>query len=68
MVEKAVIDAQVLFYFHYNYKKVPPMLRELKQQVINGEITVIIPTIAIALFTLVVFAVHPPAKFRRQSR
>ena len=48
MVEKAVIDAQVLFYFHYNYKKVPLMLRELKQQVINGELTVIIPTIAIS--------------------
>ena len=48
MVEKAVIDAQVLFYFHYNYKKIPMMLKELKQQVINGEITVIIPTIAIS--------------------
>ena len=48
MVEKAVIDAQVLFYFHYNYEKVPLMLRELKQKVINGEISVIIPTIAIS--------------------
>ena len=41
MVKKVVIDAQVLFYFHYNYKKVPLILRELKQKVINGEITVI---------------------------
>ncbi len=48
MVEKAVIDAQVLFYFHYNYKKVPLILRELKQKVINGEITIIIPIIAIS--------------------
>jgi len=48
MTEKAVIDAQVLFYFHYNYKKVPLMLQELKNKVIDGEITVIIPTIAIS--------------------
>ena len=48
MVEKAVIDAQVLFYFHYNYKRVPLLLKELKQKVINGEISVIIPTIAIS--------------------
>ncbi|MFX1345140.1 MAG: type II toxin-antitoxin system VapC family toxin [Promethearchaeota archaeon] len=48
MVEKAVIDAQVLFYFHYDYKKIPPILQELKKKVINGEITVILPTIAIA--------------------
>ena len=48
MVEKAVIDAQVLFYFHYDYEKVPLMLRELKQKVINGKISVIIPTIAIS--------------------
>ena len=48
MDEKAVIDAQVLFYFHYNYDKVPPLLRELKQKVIDGEISVIIPTIAIS--------------------
>ena len=48
MTEKAVIDAQVLFYFHYDYKKVPLMLQELKNKVINGEITVIIPTIAIS--------------------
>jgi len=48
MVEKAVIDAQVLFYFHYNYEKVPLLLRELKQNVINGKITVIIPIIAIS--------------------
>ncbi|WP_371806721.1 type II toxin-antitoxin system VapC family toxin [Candidatus Lokiarchaeum ossiferum] len=48
MVEKAVIDAQVLFYFHYTYEKVPLLLRELKQKVINRELTVIIPTIAIS--------------------
>ncbi|MHA1674480.1 MAG: type II toxin-antitoxin system VapC family toxin [Promethearchaeota archaeon] len=46
--EKAVIDAQVLFYFHYNYEKVPQLLRELKQKVIKGEISVVIPTIAIS--------------------
>jgi len=48
MTEKAVIDAQVLFYFHYDYKKVPLMLQELKKKVIEGDITVIIPTIAIS--------------------
>jgi predicted nucleic acid-binding protein len=48
MTEKAVIDAQVLFYFHYDYKKVPLMLQELKKKVIDGEITIIIPTIAIS--------------------
>ena len=48
MTEKAVIDAQVLFYFHYDYKKVPLMLQELKNKVIDGEITVLIPTIAIS--------------------
>ncbi|MBA7646069.1 hypothetical protein ES703_53830 [subsurface metagenome] len=48
MIEKAVIDAQVLFYFHYNYQKIPPILQQLKKKVINGEITVILPTIAIA--------------------
>ena len=48
MTEKAVIDAQVLFYFHYDYKKVPLLLQELKKKVIDGEITVIIPTIAIS--------------------
>jgi len=48
MTEKEVIDAQVLFYFHYDYKKVPLMLQELKKKVIDGEITVIIPTIAIS--------------------
>ena len=48
MTEKAVIDAQVLFYFHYDYNKVPLMLQELKKKVIDGEITVIIPTIAIS--------------------
>ena len=47
MIEKAVIDAQVLFYFHYNYQKIPPILQQLKKKVINGEITVILPTIAI---------------------
>ena len=48
MTEKAVIDAQVLFYFHYDYLKVPLILQQLKNNVINGEITVILPTIAIA--------------------
>ncbi len=48
MIEKAVIDAQVLFYFHYDYHKIPPILQQLKKKVINGEITVILPTIAIA--------------------
>ena len=48
MTEKAVIDAQVLFYFHYDYQKIPLILQQLKKKVINGEITVILPTIAIA--------------------
>ena len=48
MTEKAVIDAQVLFYFHYDYKMVPVLLQGLKKKVIDGEITVIIPTIAIS--------------------
>jgi len=48
MKEKAVIDAQVLFYFHYDYKKIPVLLQQLKKKVIDGEITVIIPTIAIS--------------------
>ena len=48
MTEKAVIDAQVLFYFHYDYEKIPSLLQQLKKKVINGEITVIIPTIAIS--------------------
>lgn len=48
MTEKAVIDAQVLFYFHYEYQKTPLILQQLKRKVIEGGITVIIPTIAIA--------------------
>lgn len=48
MTEKAVIDAQVLFYFHYNYKKVPLLIQELKKNVINSNVTAIIPTIAIS--------------------
>jgi len=48
MIEKAVIDAQVLFYFHYDYEKVPPLLQQLKKKIINGEITIILPTIAIS--------------------
>ncbi|MHA1274899.1 MAG: type II toxin-antitoxin system VapC family toxin [Promethearchaeota archaeon] len=48
MTEKAVIDAQVLFYFHYDYEKVPLKLKELKKKVIEGNFTVIIPTIAIS--------------------
>jgi len=30
MNKKGVIDAQVLFYFHYTYEKVPKMLQDLK--------------------------------------
>jgi len=48
MTEKVVIDAQVLFYFHYDYKKIPLLLQELKKKVIDGQMTVIIPTIAIS--------------------
>ena len=48
MTEKVVIDAQVLFYFHYRSEKVPKLLKKLKQDVISGKITVIIPTIAIS--------------------
>jgi predicted nucleic acid-binding protein len=47
MTEKVVIDAQVLFYFHYDYQKIPLILQQLKKKVISGDITVIIPTIAI---------------------
>lgn len=48
MTEKVVIDAQVLFYFHYDYKKIPLILQRLKKKVIDGDITAIIPTIAIS--------------------
>ena len=48
MTEKVVIDAQVLFYFHYDYQKVPSNLQQLKKKVIDGDVNVIIPTIAIA--------------------
>jgi len=48
MAEKVVIDAQVLFYFHYTYEKIPQLLKKLKKQVIDGQKTVIIPTIAIS--------------------
>ena len=48
MSEKAVIDTQVLFYFHYTYSKVPKLLQTLKQNVIEGKITIIIPIIAIS--------------------
>ncbi|MHA1193024.1 MAG: type II toxin-antitoxin system VapC family toxin [Promethearchaeota archaeon] len=47
MIEKVVVDAQVLFYFHYDYQKIPIILQHLKKKVIEGEISVIIPTIAI---------------------
>ncbi len=47
MTEKVVIDAQVLFYFHYNYEKIPTILQELKKDVIEGKKIAIIPTIAI---------------------
>jgi predicted nucleic acid-binding protein len=48
MTEKAVIDAQVLFYFHYHPEAIPDLLKKLKSDVIKGKITVVIPTIAIA--------------------
>lgn len=48
MIKKAIIDAQVLFYFHYDYTKIPLILQELKKKVIDGNITIIIPTIAIS--------------------
>jgi len=44
----AVVDAQVLFYFHYDYKKIPLLLQKLKNEVIKGDFMVIIPTIAIS--------------------
>ncbi len=47
-MEKAIIDAQVLFYFHYSYAMVPPLLQELKRQVIAGKITAIIPVVVIS--------------------
>ena len=47
-METAVIDAQVLFYFHYAYSKVPALLQDLKKKVIAGKITVIIPVVAIS--------------------
>ncbi|MHA1499814.1 MAG: hypothetical protein ACTSRT_19970 [Promethearchaeota archaeon] len=33
MIEKVVVDAQVLFYFHYNYQKIPIMLQHLKKKI-----------------------------------
>ena len=48
MSQTVVVDAQVLFYFHYDYEKIPPLLQELKEEVIKGDIMVIIPTIAIS--------------------
>ncbi|MHA1440072.1 MAG: type II toxin-antitoxin system VapC family toxin [Promethearchaeota archaeon] len=47
-MEKAVVDAQVLFYFHYDYNKIPTLLQNLKKRVIKGQVTIIIPVIAIA--------------------
>ena len=47
-MEKVVIDAQVLFYFHFGYERVPELLSDLKQKVIESKITVIIPVIAIS--------------------
>ena len=47
-MEKVVVDAQVLFYFHYKYEKIPKMLQELKKKIIEGVITIVIPIIAIA--------------------
>lgn len=48
MSQIAVVDAQVLFYFHYDYKKIPFLLQELKNKVIKGDFMVVIPTIAIS--------------------
>ena len=48
MTQMAVVDAQVLFYFHYDYNKIPLLLQELKNEVIKGDFMVIIPTIAIS--------------------
>lgn len=48
MSQIVVVDAQVLFYFHYDYEKIPTLLQELKNGVIKGDCTVIIPTIAIS--------------------
>ena len=48
MSQIVVVDAQVLFYFHYDYEKIPTLLQELKTGVIKGDCTVIIPTIAIS--------------------
>ena len=48
MSQIAVVDAQVLFYFHYDNKKIPPLLQELKNKVIKGDFMVVIPTIAIS--------------------
>ena len=45
-MEKVVVDAQVLFYFHYKYEKIPKILQELKKKIIEGIITIIIPIIA----------------------
>ncbi len=47
-VEKVVLDAQVLFYFHYRKEKIPAKLCELKARIITGEVTAIIPVVAIA--------------------
>ncbi len=43
-----MLDAQVLFYFHYRKEKIPAKLRELKAKIIAREITAIIPVVAIA--------------------
>lgn len=48
MSQIAVVDAQVLLYFHYDYKKIPLLLQELKNEVIKGDFMLIIPTIAIS--------------------
>ena len=47
-MEKAVIDAQVLFYFHYRKEEIPPLLRDLKKKVIDGKVIAIIPVVAIS--------------------
>ncbi len=48
VVEKVILDAQVLFYFHYRKEKIPAKLRELKAKIIARKITAIIPVVAIA--------------------
>ncbi len=45
-MDKVVIDAQALFYLQR--KTIPPILKDLRQAILDGRVVVIIPTIAIA--------------------